>query len=135
MTRLESLFEPRNDEEREEYALQDLALSIQLALQKTMNGSCIKQQDLADKLGVSPARVSQLFSSHGANLTLKTIVKIAIALGEDFEFVSKKDLVAARKRHSAIHCEKARYAMKNKQTTPWVEFSANDNLHLKAMAA
>jgi transcriptional regulator with XRE-family HTH domain len=135
MSRLKGLFEPRNDEEREEYALQDLALSIQLALQKSMNSSCVSQRELADKLGVSAARVSQLFSSHGANLTLKTIAKIAMALGEDFEFVSKKDLAVARKRHSVIHCEKAKYAVKNKQTTPWMEISANDNLHLKAMAA
>jgi transcriptional regulator with XRE-family HTH domain len=38
-------------------------------------------------LGMSPARVSQILSSNGPNLTLKTIARIAHALGEDFELV------------------------------------------------
>lgn len=80
------------DADRLEYSVEALALSVQFALQKAMNGNCITQKELASRLGISPARVSQYLSKDAANLTLKTISRIADALGEEFELFSLSDI-------------------------------------------
>lgn len=49
----------------------------------------MRQSDLAIALGVTPANVSQLLNKH-SNLTLKTIERIADALGYEAEVVFKK---------------------------------------------
>lgn len=81
-----------NKGEEEAFAIEDLTFSTQIALQKAMSRKGVTNKELSDRLGMSPARVSQIFSSNGPNLTLKTIARIAHALGEDFEFVRKPDL-------------------------------------------
>jgi len=78
--------------DRLEYSVESLALSVQFALQKAMNDNCISQKELASRLGVSPARVSQYLAKDAANLTLKTIGRIADALGEEFELFSLADI-------------------------------------------
>ena len=70
-----SLLGPKKGEE-ETFAIEDLVFSTQLALQKAMNRKGVTNKDLAEKLGMSPARVSQVFSSKGPNLTLKTIARM-----------------------------------------------------------
>lgn len=80
------------DVERRDYCIESLALSVQFALQKSMNANCISKKELAERLGVSPARVSQYLASDAVNLTLKTIGKIADALGEEFEMFSITDI-------------------------------------------
>lgn len=78
--------------EEEAYAIESLVFSVQVALQKAMNRKGVTNKELAERLGMTPARVSQVFSSNGPNLTLKTIARIAHALGEDFELVRKEDI-------------------------------------------
>jgi len=119
------LLGPKKGEE-EAFAIEDLVFSTQIALQKAMNRKGVTNKELSDRLGMSPARVSQIFSSNGPNLTLKTIARIAYALGEDFEFVRKHHL----KR--PLPEEKAKGFMPvvlhgNKRLTPssWVERAAN----------
>ncbi|PWE26804.1 hypothetical protein C4N9_20425 [Pararhodobacter marinus] len=82
---------PQGDEE-EIFSIEALVFSTQVALQRAMNRKGVSNKELAEKLGMTPARVSQIFSSNGPNLTLKTIARIAHALGEDFELVRKKDI-------------------------------------------
>ncbi len=86
------LFGPQNDKEEEAFAIEALVFSVQIALQKAMNRRGVCNKDLAERLGMSPARVSQIFATKGANLTLKTIARIQHALGEDFEYVRKIDI-------------------------------------------
>ncbi|WP_413719219.1 helix-turn-helix domain-containing protein [Silicimonas sp. MF1-12-2] len=78
--------------EEEVYAIEALVFSTQVALQRAMNRKGVSNKELAERLGMTPARVSQIFSTNGPNLTLKTIARIAQALGEDFEFVRKQEL-------------------------------------------
>ncbi|OOY27465.1 hypothetical protein BMI90_12715 [Thioclava sp. L04-15] len=85
------LLGPQKGEE-EAYAIEALVFSTQVALQKAMNRKGMSNRELADRLGMTPARVSQIFSSNGPNLTLKTIARIAHALGDDFELVRKQDI-------------------------------------------
>ena len=92
---LQSLL-PTNDEERLIVSTEMLVLSIQVALQKAMTKHGVTNAELAARLGMSVARVSQIFSEKGPNLTLKTIARVAAALGEDFEFLPRcKDAVKA----------------------------------------
>ena len=84
------------DEGRLDEAIVALSMSVQFALQKAMTEGGLTHKVLAERLGVSPARVSQYFSKDASNLTLKTIAKIAHALGEEFELMSLKDLNTMR---------------------------------------
>ncbi len=81
---LNDVFGAQNPDELEAYAIEDLIFSVQLAIQKVMNSGCVSQKELAERLGISAARVSQFLSTEGANLTIKTIAKIGYALGESF---------------------------------------------------
>jgi transcriptional regulator with XRE-family HTH domain len=47
-----------------------------------MAASGVSQADIAKRLALSPARVSQIFSGNGQNFTAATIAKIARALGK-----------------------------------------------------
>ena len=80
------LLGPKKGEEGD-FATEALVFSTQVALQKAMNRKGVGKKELSERLGMSPARVSQIFSSNSPNLTLKTIARIAHALGEDFELV------------------------------------------------
>lgn len=119
------LLGPKKGEE-EVFAIEDLVFSTQVALQKAMNQHGVTNKELSERLGMSPARVSQVFSTNGTNLTLKTIARIAHALGEDFEFVRKNDL------QRPLPEERAKGFMPvvlqgNKRLTPssWVERAAS----------
>jgi transcriptional regulator with XRE-family HTH domain len=90
-----------HDEDRQEFAIEALAMSVQFALQKAMKDNHITQKTLAARLGVSAPRVSQILAGDAVNLTLKTIGKIADALGEEFELFSQKDLDALKAKAKA----------------------------------
>ena len=135
MAGINELFEARNEKEREEYAIESLVLSIQLALQKAMNGNCVSQKELADRLGVSPARVSQILSVRGANLTIKTIGKIAHALGEDFELVTKQQALQLQERKNQVQYAEIRRVARTPRRDPWKDYTANLNRFPEQCAA
>ena len=91
---------PRSSEEEEVFAIEALVFSVQISLQKAMAKHGASYKKLAERLGMSPARVSQIFSTKGANLTLRTIARIQHALGEEFEFVSKSEIKSMKKTAS-----------------------------------
>ena len=74
------IFAARNDEEREIFAIEDLVFDTQLLIQKAMKAKGVSQKELAERLECTPAWVSQLLSTKGRNLTLKTVARIAYAL-------------------------------------------------------
>lgn len=88
------LLGPRTGEE-EAFAIEALVFAVQVSLQKAMNKHGVTNKELAERLGMSPGRVSQILSTKGPNLTLKTIARIQHALGEEFEFVFKAKTGAA----------------------------------------
>lgn len=49
-------------------------------LERVRKQSGLKKKDLARRLGVSPARVTQVLNG-GANITLRTVAQFALALG------------------------------------------------------
>ena len=132
----EDFLAPQKGEE-ETFAIEALVFSVQVALQKAMNRKGIANKELAHRLGMTPARVSQIFSTNGPNLTLKTIAKIAHALGEDFEFVRKEDVQAPGARPS-VPQQRAKEFMclmlkGNPRLTPsaWHQRVANSSDHNK----
>ena len=81
--------------EDESFAIEALVFATQVALQRAMSQKGVSYKELSERLGMTPARVSQIFSTSGPNLTLKTIARIAHAIGEDFEFVSRAEIKKA----------------------------------------
>jgi transcriptional regulator with XRE-family HTH domain len=136
MTGFEEVFGTQSDAEQEELTLEGLTLSIQVALQDSMMRNCISRKELAERLGVSPARVSQILSCHGSNLTLRTVARVAHALGEDFELISKDELrrmkkQARRRELSSIGQRLAKRAA----PVGWHDVTANENRYPDLMAA
>ncbi len=132
-----TFLEPMDDAERIDLVAESLAVSVQLAVQNAMVRGGVSQKDLADRLGVSTARVSQYLSAHGRNLTLKTLGRIAHALGEDFEFVALHDLrelKSAAMARAGIQTREQRLlsvlvAAYERDDNPWTDSdrAANDN--------
>ena len=123
--------------EEEDFAIEALVFSVQVALQRAMNRKGVSNKELAERLGMTPARVSQIFASKGPNMTVRTIAKIAYALGEDFELVSKSDM----RRHvptGQAEAYKSVVFHLNKRLTPavWKEQAANiSSRHRRKLAA
>jgi transcriptional regulator with XRE-family HTH domain len=89
--------------EEEAFAIEALVFAVQVSLQKAMNRHGVTNKELAQRLGMSPGRVSQILSTKGPNLTLRTIARIQHALGEEFEFVEKsKTIPVTRKKTNQI---------------------------------
>lgn len=57
-------------------------LSVQSEIQRMMNEKGMRARDLAKRLAVSEARISQMFGDQAKNLTLRTIAKIFFQLAE-----------------------------------------------------
>ena len=87
---------PQSDQEQEIFAIEALVFEVQLELQKAIKDGNMNFAQLAEKLDMTPARVSQIFSSKGSNLTLKTIARIAFAAGIEVSF-SKRAVPQAEK--------------------------------------
>lgn len=128
---------PMDEAERIDLVAGGLAVSVQLALQKAMVRGGVSQKELAERMGVSPARVSQYLSAHGRNLTLQVLGRIAHALGEDFEFVALHDLrelkaQAKGKERQVLHRLAVAY---DDDWNPWTDLTANTNKFPEKMAA
>lgn len=138
-----TFLEPTDDAERMDLIAESLAVSIQLAVQNAMVRGGVSQKTLADRLGVSTARVSQYLSAHGRNLTLKTLGKIAHALGEDFEFVALHDLRELKAAASAKPSSQQRELLPppalivayERDDNPWTDTTANVNKSPAKLAA
>lgn len=65
-----------------EEAEADFILAVQSEIQKLLNGKGLRARDLAKRLDVTEARVSQMFGDQAKNLTLRTIARIFHQLGE-----------------------------------------------------
>lgn len=57
-------------------------LLTQTEMQKIMNRKGLRYRDLARRMGVTEARVSQMFGETATNLTIKTVARVFHQLGE-----------------------------------------------------
>lgn len=58
-------------------------VEVQSYLQELMNHAGINRSELARRMGVSRARVTQIFSDDCTNLTIRLLAKAAHAMGEE----------------------------------------------------
>lgn len=66
-------------------------LMVQTGIQKLLNGKDLRYRDLAQRLGVSEARVSQMFGDDAANLTIRTVARIYHHLGEQPAILTQRE--------------------------------------------
>jgi transcriptional regulator with XRE-family HTH domain len=64
----------------------------QTEMQRLLNNMGIKHAHLAKRLGVSEARVSQMFGDDANNLTIRTIAKVFHQLNEQPLLIAKSEL-------------------------------------------
>ena len=123
----EKVFGDKAVKDNAQLSTERLVFSVQVALQQSMHRNCISQKVLAERLGISAARVSQILVGDQANLTLKTIAKIAHALGESFELVTEAEKMRATKAKRE-NCDCRAISVKaNRSKATWQDASANDN--------
>ncbi|MFV0301246.1 MAG: helix-turn-helix domain-containing protein [Paracoccus sp. (in: a-proteobacteria)] len=128
---IKELFEAQNEVEREEDTIQSLLLSIKISLQHTMQENGVTKKVLSERLGVSPARVSQLLGDANPNITLKTLGKICHALGENFEFVRQSEYRGLAKEASF---ELVKETLPSIRQVRWHDETANVNRHPRLVA-
>lgn len=77
-----ALFRNPGEEDYEGLLAENRFISdIQLAIEAALADRNMSQSDLARLMKVSPARVSQMLASNGANVTARTVARIAHVLG------------------------------------------------------
>lgn len=86
--------DPRRDSGAHDALLAEdrFLLSVQSTIQKLLNDRGIRYRDLAKRMGVSEARVSQMFGDTATNLTIRSIAKILHLLGDAPVLLSKEQL-------------------------------------------
>lgn len=67
---------------------EDFLVEVEVSINRIMAKKKINKATLAELLGVSKPRISQLLSSAGQNMTLKTLASIFSALDERVEITS-----------------------------------------------
>lgn len=82
--------DPRNESEREIFAIEGFRVDVQYRIHKVMRRRGVTQRELARRLKLSESRVSQFFSDE-CNITIRQLAKIFHAL-EDECFVSSRFL-------------------------------------------
>lgn len=127
MVDLTKFLEEYSGNSSQENVVEALVLSVQIALQKAMTANCVSQKELASRLGVSAARVSQVLSADASNLTIKTIGRIAHALGEDFEFVTREQAKRAFAKEPRPTFQKLERLDRRSHKDVWHDHTANIN--------
>jgi transcriptional regulator with XRE-family HTH domain len=73
-------------------AEEQLLYSAQTAIQRQLNRQGLKYRDLARRLDVSEARVSQLLGDDALNLTIRTVARVFHRLGEEAVLLTRREL-------------------------------------------
>ncbi|MDR6263992.1 helix-turn-helix transcriptional regulator [Roseobacter sp. N2S] len=115
-------FGPQNEEEEEIFAVEELILSTQLLIQRSMREVKTNQSQLAKALKLSDARISQLLNDEGANMTLATVAKIANAMNVKFALVKETKTEETKGENIPHHLK-----IFNRPARVWSDDSANKN--------
>ncbi|MEH3036190.1 MAG: XRE family transcriptional regulator [Sphingomonas adhaesiva] len=85
----ENISDPAREERLAEERLLYMA---QTTIQRQLNRQGLKYRDLARKLEVSEARVSQLLGDDALNLTIRTLARVFHRLGEEVVLMPRREL-------------------------------------------
>lgn len=66
-------------------------LLAQTEIQKLLNSKKLRYRDLSKRLGVSEARISQMFGDEASNLTIRTIARVFHQLDETPILIAKRE--------------------------------------------
>lgn len=124
-----SEFEPQTDEEREIFAAERFRVDLQHKLQTVMNLRNVNQKELARRMGVSEARISQVFSSK-CNATARFIARMFHVLGDEV-WIDSKALQAARRVKNGGAMQK----ILDCNTDAWRDLSSSANNNATAESA
>jgi transcriptional regulator with XRE-family HTH domain len=80
------------EDHEQRLAEEELIWRTQSIIQRELNKQGLKHRDLARRLGVSVARISQLMGDDPRNLTVRTVARILYHLGESGEFMTNRDV-------------------------------------------
>lgn len=81
------------EQDREQHLAEErLVYSTQTLIQRELNKRGLKYRDLARRLGVSEARISQLMGDDAHNLTVRTLARILYRLGQTGEFMTEREI-------------------------------------------
>lgn len=143
MNAWDDIFEPQTEEDCEIAETEALVFAIQKQIQQAMNEAGIDNKGLAKRMGCTPARISQIFSSAGPNMTVKTLVKLMRAF-DDTWIIERTSKVRVRSKVSARSGGRKPHGLEAVARTMPVDFSinthrvispSNDNTVSKVMAA
>lgn len=70
-------------------------LLAQTQMQRLLNEKQLRYRDLSNRMGVSVARISQMFGDEAANLTIRTVARIFHHLGEEPVIMSRREFERA----------------------------------------
>jgi transcriptional regulator with XRE-family HTH domain len=97
-----SLFGTPGDVEYERLVAENVFINdIQREIEEALDFTGTTQAELARRLGVSEARISQILSDNGANLQARTIARIAHAVGMSAALIFE-ETIAARQVEVAV---------------------------------
>lgn len=83
-----TLFQIEGDKQYETLEVENgFVIDLQVEIERVMDEAQISQAELARRLSVSEARVSQILGGNGKNLGARTLARIAVALGRRPKFV------------------------------------------------
>ena len=108
-----------------------LVVDAQIFLQRIMNEKNVSRTELAERMGVTKARISQIFSDECKNFTIRLLARAAAALGEEVEVGSRltKAQDAQRERKRATDLVRAC----TNATLLWVDEGEDDG-HVDALS-
>lgn len=84
------------EEYAERAAVAEFILLAQSEIQRLLNRKGMRYKELAQRLGVTEARVSQMFGDNATNLTLKSLARIFYHLGETAYVSSVEEIMRER---------------------------------------
>lgn len=96
-----SFFDFSDEELQAAYAEEAFIADIQYDISRMLKEQAVTRSELARRLRVSPAMVSQMLGDGGSNLTSRTIARIYRALGEEPSICAKRHLGEAATTYEA----------------------------------
>lgn len=95
----------------EEFAEEYFVASIQTKLNEMLEEKGLNRSDLADRLGVTKARVSQIFSDDCKNFTVRLLARAFIALGEKPALLTEQEMLSMKAPSDGIHKKSHEWAL------------------------
>lgn len=95
----------------EAFAEEYFVASIQSKLNEMLEEKGLNRSDLAERLGVSKGRVSQIFSDDCKNFTVRLLARAFIALDEKPALLTEREMFAMKASTDGVHKKSHEWAL------------------------